>query len=70
MYMKKSLSFLTAKMGVSIAENESNGGEEVTLARTIAADDDIVFRGEGLDNGLVLVAVFTIGLDDMPMGLV
>lgn len=68
--MKKSLSFLTAKMGVSIAENESNGGEEVTLARTIAADDDIVFRGEGLDNGLVLVAVFTIGLDDMPMGLV
>jgi hypothetical protein len=70
MYMKKSLSFLTAKMGVSIAENESNGGEEVTLARTIAADDDIVFRGEGLDNGLVLVAVFTIGSDDMPMGLV
>lgn len=68
--MKKSLSFLTAKMGVSIAENESNGGEEVTLARTIAADDDIVFRGEGLDNGLVLVAVFTIGSDDMPMGLV
>lgn len=57
--MKKSLALLPAKMGVGITENESNGGEEVTLAGTIAADDDIVLRREGLDNGLILVAAMT-----------
>lgn len=61
MYMKKSLSFLSAKMGIGIAQNEANGGEEVTLARTIAADNDIVFGREGLDNGLILVAAIIIG---------
>lgn len=55
--MKKSLSLFTTKVRVCIAQDETNGGEEVTLARSIAADDDIVFRGERLDDGLILVAI-------------
>lgn len=55
--MKKSLSLLSPEVSVGITEDETNRGEEVTLARTIAANDDIVFRGKGLDNCLVLVAI-------------
>lgn len=40
--MKKSLSLFPAKVGVGIAEDETDRREEITLARTIAADDDIV----------------------------
>lgn len=54
--MKQSLSLLPAKMGIGIAQDEANGCKEVTLAGTIATDDHIVFRGEGLDDRLVLVA--------------
>jgi hypothetical protein len=43
-------------MGVGIAQDKANGREEVTLARSIAADNDIVFGRKWLDNGLVLVA--------------
>lgn len=49
-------------MGVGIAEYEPNGREEVTFAGTIAADDDIVFGGEWLDDRLILVAVVTVEL--------
>ena len=55
--MKKGLSFLSTQMGVGIAEDEANGREEVTLSGTIATNDNIVFRREGLDHGLVFVAV-------------
>lgn len=61
-YVQKSLALLPAKVSVGVAENETNGREEVTLARAIAADDDIVFGREGLDDRLVLVAVDEIDL--------
>jgi len=44
MYMEESLSFLSAQMGIGITQHEPNGREEITFARTIAADNDIVFR--------------------------
>lgn len=43
-------------MSIGITEDEPNGREEVTLPRSIAADDDIVFGREGLNDRLVLVA--------------
>lgn len=43
-------------MSVGIAEDEANGREEVTLPGTIAADNDVVFGGEWLDDRLVFVA--------------
>jgi hypothetical protein len=55
-YVQKSLSLLATHLSVGIAQNESDGGEEVALARTIATDDNIVLRREGFDDGLVLVA--------------
>ena len=55
--MKKGLAFLSAQVGVSIAEDETNGREEVTLSGAIATNDDIMLRGEWLDDRLVLVAV-------------
>lgn len=61
-YMKKSLSFLSTEVSIGIAQNESNGGEEVTLAGTITADDDIVFWGEWFDDSLVLIAEVDIRL--------
>lgn len=56
-YVKQSLTLLSAQVGVGITENKSNGREEVTLARTIAADDNIVFGRKRLNDRLVLVAV-------------
>lgn len=55
--MKKGLAFLSAQVGVSIAEDETNGRKEVTLSGAITTNDDIVLRGEWLDDRLVLVAV-------------
>lgn len=40
-----------------IVEDETDGGEEVGFSGAIAADDDVVFAREGLDDCLVLVAV-------------
>jgi hypothetical protein len=54
--MQESLTLLSAKVGVGIAKDESNGSKEITFARTIAADDNIVFGGEWLNDRLVLVA--------------
>jgi hypothetical protein len=54
--VQQSLSLLSAKMGVCIAKDKSDGREEITLSRTIAADDHIVFRRERLNNRLILVA--------------
>ena len=55
--MKKRLSLLTTHLRVGIAEDESHRGEEVGLARSISADNDIVLRRERLDIGLLLVAM-------------
>jgi hypothetical protein len=54
--MQESLTLLAAHLSVGIAQNESNSGEEVTLARTITTNDNIVLWREGLDDGLVFVA--------------
>jgi hypothetical protein len=45
-------------MSVGIAQDEANGREEVTLPGTIAADNDVVFGGEWLDDRLIFVAGF------------
>lgn len=58
--MKKTLSLFPTHTGVGIAQNESNRREKVTLAGSIAADDNIGLRGEGFHNGLVLVAAIRV----------
>ena len=55
--MEQSRPLLTSELCVGVAEDESNCCEEVTLARSIAADNDIMFGREGLDYGLILVTV-------------
>lgn len=55
--MQKSLALLPTEVGVGITEDKPNRRKEVTLSRTIAADDDIVFRREGLDDCLILVTI-------------
>ena len=57
--MEKSLALLAAEVEGFIAQDEAHGGEEVALARAIAANDDVTFGREGLDLHLVLVAVVT-----------
>ena len=47
-------------MGVGIAEDETNGRKEVAFTGTIATNDDIMLRGEGLNHGLILVAIMQI----------
>jgi len=41
---------------IGIAEDKTDGREEITFAGTIATNDHIVFGREGLDDRLVLVA--------------
>ena len=55
--MQQSLALLAAHVLVVVAEHEAHGGEEVALAGTIAADDNVALGREGLDLGLVLVAL-------------
>lgn len=55
--MQQSLALFSTEVGVGIAQDESNRGEEVTLAGTIATDDNIVLWRKGLNDRLVLVAV-------------
>ena len=52
------MTLLSAEMSVGIAEDEANGREEITLPGTIAADDDVVFGGEWLNDRLIFVAEF------------
>lgn len=56
--MKKRLALFPPHVGVGITENESNGREEVTFTGTIATDNNVVFGGERLDHGLVLVTIW------------
>lgn len=55
--MQQRLALLAAHVLVVVAEHEAHGGEEVALARAIAPDDDVALGREGLDLGLVLVAL-------------
>ena len=54
--MKKGASLFPAHLGIGIAEDKSDGGEEITLSRTIASYDYIVFWREGFDDSLILIA--------------
>lgn len=56
--MEEGLPFFPPHLSVRVGEDETDGGKEVRLARAIAADDDIVFGREGLDNGLFFVSFF------------
>jgi hypothetical protein len=53
--VQQRLALLAAHVVVVIAQHEAHGGEEVTLARSIAANNDIALRREGLNLRLVLV---------------
>ena len=55
--MEESLSFFTAHLSVGIAKNKPNGSKEIALARAIAANDNVVFWRERLDDSLVFVAI-------------
>lgn len=54
--MQESLPLFACHLGVCIAEDEADCGEEVTLAGAIASNNDIRAGGEGLYDGLILVA--------------
>lgn len=55
--MQKSLTLFSTEVSVGIAQDESNRGKEVTLAGTIATNDNIVLGRKRLNDRLVLVAV-------------
>lgn len=55
-YMKQRLSIFPTHLGIGVAQDEAHGGEEVTLARSISSDDDIMFWRERVHDGLILVA--------------
>jgi hypothetical protein len=60
--MQQSLSLLSSHLGVGIAEHKTDGGEEIALPGAVATNDNIVLGREGLDDGLVFVAVFSDGV--------
>ena len=55
--MQQSLSFLPSHLSVGVTEYESNSGEEITLARSIATDDHIVFWREWFNDRLFTIAM-------------
>jgi hypothetical protein len=55
--MQQSLTLLSPEVSVRIAQDEPNRSKEITLARTIATNDNIVLGRKGLNDRLVLVAV-------------
>jgi hypothetical protein len=55
--VQKRLSLLAAHARVCITEYKSNCGEKITLAGAIAADNNIVLRGERFNDGLFLVTI-------------
>jgi hypothetical protein len=55
--VQQGLALLPAHVGVRIAEDKPDRSEEITLARTIAPDDDIGAWRKWFYDGLILVAV-------------
>jgi hypothetical protein len=53
--MKERLPLFSSHLSVGITEYELYCLEEVTLSRTIAPDNDIVFRREGFCDSLILI---------------
>jgi len=62
--MNESLPLLAPHLRVSIAEDKPDGGEEITLPRAIATDNDIELWREWINNGLVLVAAGKVRRED------
>ena len=60
--MQQSLSLLSSHLSICIAEDKTDSGEKIALPRAVATNDDIVFGREGLDDGLVFVAIFKDGV--------
>lgn len=56
--MQKSLPLLATKLCICITQDESDCREEITFARTITSNNDIVLWRKGLDDGLVFVTVY------------
>jgi len=50
------LALLATQVDVGIAKDEADSGEEVALSGSIAPNNDISPWGEGLNDGLILVA--------------
>lgn len=55
--MKKRLPLFATHLCVRIAEHKTDSCEEITLPRSIASDNNIVFWRERLDDCLIFVAV-------------
>lgn len=51
------MSLFPPHLSVGITEYESNSGEEITLARSIATDDHIVFWRERFNNRLFTITI-------------
>lgn len=68
--MKKRVALLSTHLGVCVTQHEANRGEEIALARAIVSDDDIMLRGERLDDSLLFVAMteFSILLASLTSG--
>lgn len=58
--MKKCASLFAPHLGVGIAKHKPDGCKEITLPGAITSYDDVMLRREGLNDGLILVAVVTI----------
>ena len=54
--MDEGLPLLASHLRIGVAENETNSGKEIALPRSIAADDNVEFGREGVDDGLIFVA--------------
>lgn len=57
--MQQPRSFLPSELFVRIREDEPDRTEKVGFSRSITTDDDVVFRGEGIDGDLVTVGFET-----------
>lgn len=58
--MEKALPLFATHLCIRIAQNEANGGEEVTFSGAIATDNHIGLWGKRFDYSLVLVAMGSI----------
>lgn len=58
--MKQCLPFFSTHLCICIAEYETDRSEKVAFPRSVAPNDNIVFRRKGLDDSLLLVAILEV----------
>jgi hypothetical protein len=56
-FVQQGGALLSAEVGVGIAQDKSDGSEEVALAGAISSNDDIGTRRERLNDCLILIAI-------------